>query len=158
MLHNFSFVDAGIIGALNDDCPHSSNALVVYLLVGGSLVSLFVLARSLPSLMTCFRNRNYLDTRQSQTFTGCICCWEVVFYVLAAANLIILILGTVWIFQDTNIPSCTETLTTDCCKTYVYVTSAFFNIFQYIMYSITFLYVCLVACCVRNMDRVYGRR
>lgn len=148
----------GIAGAVRDDCPHDSSALVIYLLVGGVLVSLFVLSRSIPSLMTCFRNRNYLDTRQSSTFTGCICCLEVIFYLVGVANLVVLVLGTVWIFQDTDVPKCTEMVTTDCCKAYVYVTSAFFNIFQYVMYSITFLYVCLVACCVRNMDRVYGSR
>ena len=122
------------------------------------MVSLLVLSRTTPSLMTCFRNRNYLDAKQSGTFTGCICCLEVVFYLLAIANLVVLILGTVWIFQDTDVPSCTEEVTTDCCKSTIYVTSAFFNIFQYVLYSISLLYTCLVACCVRNMDKVYGSR
>lgn len=151
-------IPAGISGAVHGDCPHNSNALLVYLLVGGSLVTFFILARSVPSLMTCFRNRNYLNIRESIPFTSCICFLEVVFYLLAAANLIVLILGTIWIFQDTDVPDCTAIVTVNCCKTYVFVTSAFFNIFQYVMYAITFLYVCLVACCVRNMDRVYGSR
>lgn len=149
---------SGIYGAVRSDCPHSSNALLVYLLVGGSLVTLMVLGRAIPSLLTCFRNRNYFNTRHSTPFTGCICCMEVVFYILATANLVVLILGTVWIFQDTSVPDCTDMMPVNCCKTYVFVTSAFFNIFQYILYAITFLYVCLVACCVRNMDRVYGSR
>lgn len=143
---------------MGNDCPYNSHTFLIYLLVGGALVSLLILSRSIPSLMTCFRNRNYLDTRQSTSFTGCICCFEVVFYLLGVANLVVLVLGSVWIFQDTNIQSCSETVTEDCCDTYVRVTSAFFNVFQYILYSITFLYVCLVVCCVRNMDRVYGRR
>jgi hypothetical protein len=108
--------------------------------------------------MTCFRNRNYLNTKQSSTFTGCICCFEVIFYLLATANLVVLILGTVWIFQDTDVPNCTETVTSDCCKRYVYVTGAFLNILQYVLYSVTVLYASLVACCVRNMDKVYGSR
>lgn len=148
-------ITVGIVGAVREDCPHT---LLVYLLLGGSLVSLLVVARSLPSLMTCFRNRNYLNTRQSHTFTGCICCFEVLFYLLVIANLVVLVLGTIWIFPDTSVPTCTATVAVDCCKTYLYATSAFFNIFQYIICSITLLYVCLVACCVRNMDKVYGSR
>lgn len=148
----------GIIGI--NDCPHKSNIIIVYLLLSGSLVFLFILMRSLPSLMTCFRNRNYLNSKNSGTFTACICVFEIVFYILATANLVILVLGTVWIFQDTDIPVCSSTTPDfrDCCSKPVYAASAFFNIFQYIMYAITSFYVCLVACCVRNMDKVYGSR
>jgi len=149
-------VVSGIVGF--EECPGNSNAIIVYLLLGGSLVGVFIVVRSLPSLMTCFRNRNYLNTGESNTFTSCICVLEIAFYVLAVVNFIILILGTVWIFQDTSLPSCSSERAVDCCTSYVYVVSAFFNVFQYIMYAISAIYVCLVATCIRKMDKVYGRR
>lgn len=126
-------------------------------------MAIFVFMRALPSLMTCFRNRNYLNSGKSSSFTACICLFEVIFYVVATANLVILILGTVWIFQNTSIPECSESEATaatanECCERYVYAASAFFNVFQYIMYAITAVYVCIVAGCVRNMDTVYNRR
>lgn len=145
----------GIVGF--SDCPHGSNAIIVYLLLGGSILTVLIVMRTVPSLMTCFRNRNYLNSAESSTFTGCICMFEITFYVLAAANLVVLILGTVWIFQDTDVSQCNPR-DEDCCETYVYVTSAFFNVFQYAMYAFTSLYICCVAACIRNMDSVYARR
>ena len=141
---------AGGIGF--SDCPYQSNAIILYLLLGGSMVAIFSCMRSIPSLMTCFRNRDYLSTLDSGNFTACICLFELIFYVVTAGNLAVLILGTIWIFNK-DTPFCSLTITTDCCHRYVYVASAFFNVFQYVMYTITFLYSCLVLGCIRNMDK-----
>ncbi len=140
-----------------NDCPHRSKSIIIYLLLGGCVVTIFVFMRILPSIMTCFRNRNYLNTGKSRPFTLCICAFEFIFYLVMAANFIMLILGTVWTFQG-PIPTCTSSLKTDCCRTYVRLSSAFFNIFQYILYTISAVYMCFVVGCVRNMDHVYGRR
>ena len=146
----------GIVGY--DSCPYDSKVIVIYLLLGGCLSAMLVVTRLVPSLMTCGRNRNYFKTRQSLRCLGCICTLEVLFYMFLFANLAVLIVGTVEIFQDNDIPGCTSTVTTDCCKTTVYITSAFLNIFQYLLYGITVLYGSLVVCCVKNMDKVYNRR
>lgn len=119
---------------------------------------MLVVTRLLPSLMTCGRNRNYLNTGKSVSCLGCICTLEVVFYMLLLANLAVLIVGSVEIFQDSDIPNCTSTVTTDCCKTTVRVTGASLNIFQYLLYGITVLFSFLVVCCVKSMDKVYNRR
>lgn len=148
---------AGIVGF--HDCPHNSDTIIVYLLLGGSLMTALLLFRLVPSVMTCFRNRNYLDTARSGSFTACICIFELLFYLLVAANFVVLVLGSVWIFQDTSVPTCSPIRTQDCCHTYVYVVSAFFNVFQYVMYIFTAVYVCLVVSCIRNMNgRTNSRR
>lgn len=142
---------SGIVGF--NDCPYDSRIIITYLLLHTSVVIALFVMRSVPSLMTCFRNRNYLNSAESGTFTGCICLFEVIFYLLATANFVVLVLGTVWIFKQTDVPTCSEESDEECCETYVYVTSAFFNIFQYVMYTFTSLYVCFVAVCIRNMDK-----
>ena len=148
---------AGIAGF--DRCPHNSNSIIIYLLLGGGLVTSLVVTRTLPSVMTCCRNRNYFKTGASKNFTGCICVCEFVFYLIAVANFVVLVIGSIWIFQDTSISSSScDSDSTDCCVAYVYSVSAFLNIFQYLLYSMTLLYIGLVVCCVRNMDKVYGSR
>ena len=146
----------GIIGL--SDCPYHSNSIIIYLILSGCVVAIFITVRTIPSVMTCCRNRNYCNTRESGSFTACICLFEVLFYIVATINSIVLVLGSIITFRGTNPTKCSETVETDCCHTYVFVSSAFFNVFQYIMYTITVLYVCLVVCCVRKMDKVYGRR
>ena len=158
----FHVSPTGINAAVRNDCPHNNDTIIIYLLIGASIVTLLITIRSVPSLMTCFRNRNYLNSANSSTFTGCICLFEVAFYVLATLNLVVLILGTVWIFQDTDVPECGPREgrpggVNDCCEKYVYITGAFFNIFQYAMYTFTALYMCLVAGCIRYLDKVHSQ-
>ena len=139
-------------------CSYKSSSLIVYLLLGGSLVSVMVCMRSIPSLMTGFKNRNYCQSKDSFKFTACICLCEIGFYVVAVGNVVVLVLGSIWIFQGDTPASCSSRATDNCCASYVYISSSFFNVFQYLLYLITVVYFCSVFCCIRVADKGSSKR
>lgn len=142
----------GAIGIGN--CPFRNNTIIIYLISGGIILAITVLLRGIPSIMTCIRNRNYCSTRESSIYGECICATETFFYIAMLINFIALILGLYTTFADSRPSSCLSTgLTPDCCDVFVYVSSATFTVFQCVLYAFSALFVCLVLCCIRSMDK-----
>lgn len=135
------------------ECPFRGDTIIVYLIGGGILFSLMVLARVLPSILTCLRARNVCMSRNSARSAKGICSIETVFYLFLFLNLLVLFLGTYTIFTEAEPPSCSDfpSEAPNCCDVFVYVSSATFTVAQYILYVFTGLYLCLVLCCIRNM-------
>lgn len=143
---------SGIAGA--DECPSRSNTIIIYLLAGGLLMAGLVLFRIIPSVMTCCKNRNACGAKDSIGCAGCICVIELVFYVLLILSLVVLFLGSYWIFREKPQTCSGEGGgATNCCSRYVYVCGAAFNILQYIIYALTALYTLITVACVRGMHK-----
>lgn len=136
------FPPTGISGV--DKCPYRNNAIIGYLTGGGILLSITVLFRSIPSIATIGKNHNWCRSRQSSACSGCICAFEVVFYVLLALNIIVVILGSFWAFDGKPSFDCSED---DCCSKGVYVGTVIFLIIQYVLYIITPIYMCVTVSC-----------
>ena len=140
----------GIIGI--GECPFRGDTIIVYLIGGGIVLAVLVVVRVIPSFLTCMRLRNYLMSRTSNTSARVICTFEGVFYFVLVINFIFLILGTYTTFAEAKPPSCTgspESLP-NCCDPFVFVTSGIFTVFQYVLYVVTAVFVCLVICCLRS--------
>ena len=146
----------GVVGI--GDCPFRSNTIVTYLIGGGIVLAILIAIRTLPSVMTCIRNRDYCSTRNSNTCAGCICSIETLFYIVLVVNIIALVLGTYTTFAEAKPPSCTESpaSVSNCCDPFVFVSSGILTAFQYVLYVVTALFVCLVLCCIRSMDKEAG--
>lgn len=140
----------GIAGA--DECSFNSNTIIIYLLLGGSLMAGLVLFRIVPSTLTCCKNRNVCQTKNSLRCAGCICVIELFFYIFLVLSLVVLFLGSYWIFREK--PSTCSGDLRNCCLSYVYVCSAIFNILQYVLYSLAALYTLVTVACVRGMRHV----
>lgn len=134
------------------DCPFRGNSLVIYLIGGGVLLALLVSIRTVPSVMTCIKNRNYLSTGNSNTWGGCICALEAFFYIFLVLNVIALILGTYTTFAERKPDGCSIP-SNNCCETFVYLASATFTVFQFVLYAFSGLFVCLVMSCIRSMGK-----
>jgi len=102
--------------------------------------------RSSASIMTCCKNRNLFKSEDSLKLTSLICSFEVLFYVIAAGTVVLMILGSIWIFAS-DTPICSKTVVENCCSSYVYLSSAVFNVFQYILFVVTVVYTCNVLFC-----------
>ena len=114
-----------------------------------------VFFRVVPSTLTCCKNKNVCRTKKSLGCAGCICVIELVFYAILLLSLVILFLGTYWIFHEK--PSrCSESGADpeNCCSSYVYVCGAIFNILQYVVYALAALYTLVTVVCVRGMHKV----
>ena len=111
-------------------------------------------------MLTCGQNRGKCGAIYRDCLTTCVGTFEVIFYIVLIANLVVLCLGTYWIFE-TRPPECSTsdsvatvgpTVADDCCDKGIYIASAFYNVFQYVLYGLTVIYMCLTVCCIRNMD------
>ena len=155
----FILPNSNLGGVGSSRCSYKSSALIVYLLLGGILVLVMVCMRSIPSLMNAFKDRKCCRSHQdSFKFTAFICLCEIGFYVVAVGNVAFLLLGSVWIFQGGRPTFCSSKVTDNCCSFYVYVSSGFFNLFQYLLYAVTLAYTCSVFCCIRVADKGSRRR
>lgn len=141
----------GIAGA--DECSFRSSTIIIYLLLGGSLMASLVLFRITPSTLTCCKNRNICQTKNSPRCVGCICVIELLFYTLLVLSLVVLFLGSYWIFREKPL-TCSSGVPENCCSSYVYVCSAIFNILQYVLYALAALYTLVTVACVRGMRHV----
>lgn len=141
----------GIAGA--DECSFRSNTIIIYLLLGGVLMATLVLSRIIPSSLTCCKNRNICDTKTSVCCAGCICAVELVFFTILALSLVTLFLGSYWIFREKP-QTCSASVSSDCCASYVYVCGAIFNVLQYVVYVLCALYTLITVACVRGMHNV----
>jgi len=114
------------------------------------MLTLTVILRAMPSILTCCRNRNFCTTKGSTKSAGCICACETFFYMAFLLNIVVLILGTYWVFSNSPPSSC-EATNPDCefCSTAVYVASACYIVLQYALYLFSAVYLCLVLCCHR---------
>ena len=116
-----------------------------------------ILFRIIPSFATCCRNKNACRTKNSIGCAGCICVFELIFYVFLLLSLVMIFLGTYWIFSDSKPEACQSERDEDCCSSYVYVCSAIFNICQYVLYTLSTLYVLVTVFCVRGMHKVMNQ-
>ena len=118
------------------------------------MLAVTVILRGAPSIMTCIRNRNYFSTKETSSCGECICAIETIFYIMAVINFIVLILGTYTTFVEPKPDSCfvSPSSAPNCCDSYVYVTSAIFSAFQYLLYASTGLFVCISWSCIKRMD------
>ena len=74
-------------------------------------------------------------------------------------NVISLVLGTYTTFAEAKPPNCTGApggTAPNCCDPFVFVSSGIFTVFQYVLYVVTGVFVCLVMCCIRSMDKEMG--
>ncbi len=140
---------------MGGNCPFRNNTITIYLIGGGAILVVTVILRGFPSMLTCIRNRNYCSTRESSSCVECICATEVFFYIAMLINFIALILGTYTTFAEPQPPSCflTPGSAPDCCDVFVYISCATFTVLQYVLYGFSGLFVCLVLCCIRSMDK-----
>ncbi len=146
--HNYSI---GISGY--DDCPFSSDRIVIYLIAGGLVLGAVVILRIVPSLTTICKNRNYFRTRESAKCAGCICACETFFFLLFIGNLIALVLGTFAVFEEKPDDDCPES-DPDCddfCSSGVYILSSVYVVLQYVLYAFSAMYLFLVLCCNRSL-------
>ena len=127
-------------------CTPNSRVIPLYLTLNGILVTCLMFFRSLASIMTCCKNRNFFKSEDSLKFTSLICSFEVLFYVIAIGTLVFTILGSIWIFAS-DMHICSDTVVENCCSSYVYVSSAFFNSFQYFLFVVSLVYTCNVMFC-----------
>ena len=128
---------------------------MVYLIGGGIVLATLVVVRVIPSFLICMRLRNYLMSRTSNTSARVLCTLEGVFYFVLLINFIFLILGTYTTFVEAKPPSCTGTpgAAPHCCDPFVFVSSGIFTVFQYVLYVVTGVFVCLVVCCLRSRSK-----
>ena len=128
-------------------CPSNSSAIPVYLIMGGVVLVGVLLTRCAASCMTCCcKNRNCCKCRDSLKCTAVIGFFEACFFLLTLASLGIVVYGTYSIFVRST-PICSDLTIEDCCSRNVYGLSAFFNVLQYLLYVITFVYTCAVVFC-----------
>ena len=88
----------------------------------------------------------------------CVCvCLQVLFYITLGINVIVVMLGSYWVF-DGKPPSECPQQKGDCnnyCHEGIYVGAVIFLILQYILYVITPVYMCVtVSCnyCLRSQE------
>ena len=143
--HTHTHTLSGIAGV--NSCPYRSITIIIYLIAGGCLFIILVFSRTIPSLLTCYKNRNTSNLRGSKVMTGCICVSEILFFVILVPNLVMLFLGSYWIFDKTP-KDCNGTVTVNCCETYVFSASAIYNILQYIVYAVSVVYVITSVMCL----------
>lgn len=116
--------------------------------------------RAIPSIATCCKNKNACHAKNSTGCASCICVIELIFYALLVLSLVMIFLGTYWIFSDSKPRECTgndEDDNEECCSGYVYVCGAIFNILQYVLYTLSALYVLVTVVCVRGMHKVMNQ-
>ena len=157
IIHLFAttFFTTGILG-LDDDCPYRDNIILGYLFAGGSVLAVTGFFRAVPSLMTCARNRNLCNTKNSGSCAGGICACECLFFLFFIANLGVLIFGTYAVFDERPITTCNVApCPEDFCSFGIYAGSATCVIFQYILYSFSIVYLCLVVYCNRKWAKDY---
>ena len=148
-------VCTGIAGI--DECPHRSNTIIIYLLIGGFLMVGLIFFRIIPSIATCCKNKNACHAKNSIGCASCICVFELIFYALLLLSLVMVFLGTYWIFRDSKPDACSGSNNEDCCSGYVYVCSAIFNILQYVLCALSALYALITVVCVRGMHKVMNQ-
>ena len=112
-----------------------------------------ILFRIVPSTLTCCKNRNVCQTKNSLRCAGCICVIELLFYTFLVLSLVVLFLGSYWIFPETP-PICSIDVPENCCSNYVHVFSVIFNILQYVLFVLAALYTLVTVACVRGMHHV----
>ena len=113
--------------------------------------------RIAPSTATCCKNKNACRSKNSIGCAGCICVFEFIFYTLLLLSMVMIFLGTYWIFRDSKPETCSESDKENCCSSYVYVCSAIFNILQYVLYILSALYTLITVVCVRGMHKVMNQ-
>ena len=74
--------------------------------------------------------------------------FELIFYTLLLLSVVMIFLGTYWIFSSDGDNDCSG---------YVYVCSAFFNIVQYVLYALSAIYVLVTVVCVRGIHKVMNQ-
>jgi hypothetical protein len=137
----------GIAGS--GDCPYRGNTLIGYLVGGGVLLAIAVLLRSFPSIATIGKNHNWCRTRRSTACSGGICALEVIFYIALAANVIVVVLGSYWVFDGKPQFKCPQgdSGCSDYCAEGVYVGAIIFLVIQYALYVLTPIYFCVTISC-----------
>lgn len=140
---------------MGGNCPFRNHTIIIYLIGGGIVLAITVILRGFPSILTCMRNRNYCSMRDSSSSGECICATEILFYIAMFINFITLILGLYTTFAESKPPSCylSPGSAPDCCDAFVYVSCATFTVLQCVLYAFSGLFVCLVVCCIRSMDK-----
>ena len=113
--------------------------------------------RIIPSIATCCKNKNACHAKDSIGCASCICVFELIFYALLLLSLVMIFLGTYWIFCGSKPEACSDGDDEDCCSGYVYVCSAIFNILQYVLYALSALYALITVVCVRGMHKVMNQ-
>ena len=87
--------------------------------------------------------------------------FELIFYTLLLLSVVMIFLGTYWIFSDSKPEACSGSSDgdDDCCSGYVYVCGAIFNIVQYVLYALSAIYVLVTVAtvCVRGMHKVMNQ-
>ena len=119
-----------------------------------------ILFRILPSITTCCKNKNTCCAENSTGYAGCICVFELIFYTLLLLSVVMIFLGTYWIFSDSKLEACSGSSddNKECCSSYVYVCGAILNIVQYVLYALIAV-VCakeLLAPSTVGKDRYYN--
>ena len=152
LFYDVFFRSIGITGI--DDCPFRDHTIVGYLIAGGVVLGIIVCSRTLPSVMTCCKNKNYFGTKNSSQCAGSILACECIFCVLFILNIILLLVGTYWVFEERPSSSCDDD-DDDCedsdnfCKTRIYAASVIYVILQYVLHVFSAFFLCLVATCHR---------
>ena len=74
---------------------------------------------------------------------------QVLFYIVLALNVIVVILGSYWVFDGEPPFECAREKQdcTDYCQEGVYVGAVIFLVLQYVLYVITPVYMCVTVSC-----------
>ena len=108
--------------------------------------------RTVPSVGTICKNRNICESKNSVSFLVFIYIMEVVFYILLLASVVVMFLGTYWIFKAEP-QRRSDSVTTDCCIRYVYVLSEVVNVLQYLVYFFVAVYTVVVVIAIQIVDK-----
>lgn len=137
----------GIAG--RDECPYRSQAIIGYLIGGGVLLAITLLFRAIPSIATVGKNHNWCHSRQSNACSGGVCALEVLFYITLAIHVIVVILGSYWVFDGKPPFKCADSKPgcDNFCSEGVYAGAVIFLIIQYALYVITPVYMCVTVSC-----------
>ena len=95
----FCLLCSGVFGL--DSCPYMNNLVIVYLFVGGGLLTVSVGLRLCSSTLTCCKITNVWNTARSFGCSLVIGVTEGLFIISVVLNIVMVVLGGYLILQET---------------------------------------------------------